>query len=176
MAGAEFARSASGRYSVYNGETVSAYGFNFNGASTGLAAGGVSLGTPVVSGDHLNVTIGGTINSGSIVATVNSIPSLNNVNSNPTFAADGQTITAYGYNSQGNGVNNDRLNDDCAIWVWNLGAFVASTNITSPMMKMDGASNYYLSYGNGVPSMAVNRNGSVTQVDYSYNKFRNNFV
>ena len=41
---------------------------------------------------------------------------------------------------------------------------------------MDGASNYYLSYGNGVPSMAVNRNGSVTQVDYSYNKFHNTNV
>ena len=43
-------------------------------------------------------------------------------------------------------------------------------------MKMDSAGNYYMSYGYGVPSMYVNKNGIERQIDYSYNKFHNTNV
>ena len=179
-AGNEFARSALGKYSVYENEKVIIYGFNLKGAARSAKINGTSV-TPVLNVDSLEIPIGTTATSGKLEISIGAtnetlIPVLNNLNHNPTFDTDGQTITGYEYNSQANGKNNNRLNDDVEFVIWNMGKFVNSTNITSPMMKMDASSNWYMSYGNGVPSMYVNKNGTTTQVDYSYNMFQNTNV
>ena len=186
-AGEEFARSATGKYIVRGEnasgqtETVKLYGFNLKAGTNAVKIGSASL-TPTEggtdsSGSYLNLAIGKETVSGDLSITVNSVESLNNVNKNPTFTSEtDDTITAYAYNSQANGVTNNRLDDDVSLWVWDLNYFLNETNITSPMMKMDKEGNYYMSYGYGVPAMYVNKNGTTRQVDYSYNKFHNTNV
>ena len=188
-AGEEFARSATGKYIVRASENIRMYGFNLkagNGAiKVSYDSGNPTSITPtnptdaeITSyGSHLKLPIGATAKSGKVSITVNSIQSLNNLNANPTFTSEtDDTITAYQNNSQANGITNNRLNDDVELWVWDFGAFLSNTDITSPMMKMDKNSNYYMSYGFGVPSMYVNKNGRERQVDFSYNKFHNTNV
>lgn len=186
-AGSEFARSATGKYIVRGNnsssqtETVKLYGFNLKAAANAVKVGSTSL-TPTAggtdtTGSYLNLAIGTSTVSGDLSITVNSVESLNNKNANPTFASEtDNTITAYEYNSQANGITNDRLDDDVSLWVWNLGYFLNETNITSPMMKMDKSGSYYMSYGYGVPSMYVNKDGTERRIDGSYNKFHNTNV
>ena len=188
-AGEEFARSAIGKYVVRAGETVRMYGYNLkagtNAVKVSYTSGDPTSLTPTASnatetstyGAHLKLPIGTDAKSGKVTITVNGVQSLNNLNTNPTFvSATDDTVTAYENNSQANGITNNRLNDDVELWVWDLGAFLTETDITSPMMKMDKNSNYYMSYGYGVPSMYVNKNGTTRQVDFSYNKFHNTNV
>ena len=188
-AGEEFARSATGKYVVRASETVRMYGYNLeagqNAVKVSYASGNPTSLTPKAPsaaeitsyGSHLKLPIGTTAKSGAVTITVNSVQSLNNLNTNPTFeSATDDTVTAYENNSQANGITNNRLNDDVELWVWDLGAFLTETDVTSPMMKMDKNSNYYMSYGYGVPSMYVNKNGLERQVDNSYNKFHNTNV
>ena len=188
-AGEEFARSATGKYVVRAGETVRMYGYNLkagtNAVKVSYTSGDPTSLTPTASnatetstyGAHLKLPIGTDAKSGKVTITVNGVQSLNNLNTNPTFvSATDDTVTAYENNSQANGITNNRLNDDVELWVWDLGAFLTETDITSPMMKMDKNSNYYMSYGYGVPSMYVNKNGTTRQVDFSYNKFHNTNV
>ena len=198
-AGAEFARSATGRYSVRNGEEVKVYGWNLD-TGTQTKAGKTVYSTTVALGNsaltvtgagtdkdgtYVAATIGST--SGNIKVTVADIDSLNNLNSNDAAGthtdSQGNTVNVtdanyatYAYNRVPNGITNNRLSDDVSIWVWDFGAFVDGTNITSPMMKMGPDSKYYMSYGNGIQQMMVNLNGSTRSVDYSYNKFHNTNV
>ena len=68
------------------------------------------------------------------------------------------------------------MDDDTELLIWDMGTFINSTNITSPMMKMDTEGNWYMSYGKGVPNLISNKNGTETRIDYSFNKFHNNNV
>ena len=182
-AGQEFARSATGKYSVRAGETITMYGFNLKADTNNVTIGSDTVTTTDNSDKTgLKFTVGTSAVSSDVSITVNSITSLNNMNANPTFkSATDDTITANEYNSQANGVTNNRLTDDVSLYVWNMGSFLQEsgkdvTDITSPMLKMDSNGNYYMSYGYGVPSMYVNKNGTTRQIDYSYNKFHNTNV
>ena len=197
-AGEEFARSATGKYIVKGSyldtdkitvktETVKVYGFNLaltanskdSSASIGSGTGSLSAGATDATGSYLNMEIGATTTSGKLAITVNDISSLNNVNQNPEFeagAVSAKTDSKAMYNSLANNVTNNRLTDDVELVVWDMNYFLNETNITSSMMKMDKSGNYYMSYGEGVPSMYVNKNGTTRQVDYSYNKFHNTNV
>ena len=192
----EFARAASGAYTVYydlnktsnKGETITINGFNlvrYNGTANVKPTVTVGEGTGAK-----NLTVG-TYNANAVKATITSdTPSsklklvsstgcetLNNINKNPTFVDGVTTMTESShYNSQANGTNNDRLTDDVELKVWELDNFVNTADINTPMMKMDSASNWYMSYGYKYPSMYVNKNGETTEVDYSYNKFHNTNV
>jgi hypothetical protein len=79
-----------------------------------------------------------TIVSGFLVVRVNGIDSINNTNS---AAAD--------YNKEGNGMNNDTLTDDRAIYVWNTGYLSdeVESRLSSPFMRMDNKGTRFLSYG-----------------------------
>lgn len=184
-AGEEFARSATGKYVVRTNETVKLYGFNLK-AGTNTAKIGTANVTPrtggsdTTNGAYLNFPVG-TKSSGAVSITVDGVTSLNNLNKNPTFTSDeNDTITGVEYNSQANDVTNNRLTDDVELWVWDTSAFddyMDTTDITSPMMKMDNSGNYYISYGNGTDLFAIEKNGE-TSVDFEkcYNKYHNTNV
>lgn len=180
-AGDEFARSALGKYSVSQGEVVTLEGFNLGGAVSKASINGTSITSTRNGLSSIDIPIGTNTTSGRLEIAVGASDSylvyaLNNKNSNPVFGSDGQTVTKYEYNSKANGINNNLLTDDVEFVIWNMDYFISHTDITSPMMKMDSAGKYYMSYGYGTPSMYVNKNGSTTQVDYSYNKFHNTNV
>lgn len=203
-AGDHFARSASGKYVVRGSyltgkkgnwtektETVGLFGFNLEANSTN---GNVKIGSTSglkttfvaettkngkVIPAHLTFPVGTATTSGKLSITVNNVESLNNKNKNPALEA-GETAptdnsTAL-YNSQANNKNNNRLTDDIDILVWGMNYFLDKTNITSPMLKMDDTGSYYMSYGNEVNYMYVNKDGTERSVDGSYNKFHNTNV
>ena len=204
-AGEEFARSATGKYIVrgkyrtkQNGswtnnatETVKLFGFNLEADSTN---GNLTIGTTdkikttavaestsngITTPAHLTFPVGTNTSSGKLSIMINGVESLNNINASPVFEV-GATQATEGssamYNSQANGKTNDRLTDDVDLWIWDMNYFLNETNITSPMLKMDKAGLYYMSYGRGIQNMYVNVNGTGTSVDFSYNKFHNTNV
>lgn len=188
-AGAEFGRAASGAYSVYYdadaraGEKITINGFNLISGTTKptVKVGNKTL--TVANGEYdkssIKATIGSDTVSGNLsVQVATGLVTLNNENASPAIAAGAANMSDENghYNSHANGKNNNRLTDDVELAVWELGNFVNTADITSPMMKMSTGSDWYMSYGYGVPSMYVNKNGITTQVDYSYNKFHNTNV
>lgn len=186
--GYEFARSAHGDYSVRLGETIKLYGFNLPQSKSDIVAkvGTVSLtvGEKATDGDgdaYYPITVAGAnLKSNNLDISVKvgteKIMAINNSNKNPEFDAD-DTVTKYGYNSMAN-VANKRLTDDVKLAIWDITNFhnTIAVDITSPMLKIDSASNWYMSYGKGIPSLVVNKNGTETQIDYSFNKFHNTAV
>ena len=105
-------RSARGLYPVRRGSDITIEGFNFNGTTTGIAINGITIAagkktavtvedTEVVDTSKLTVTLDNdNLTSGGVVATVAGISSLNN-----------KTSKTVGYNSEANGLNNDKLTD-----------------------------------------------------------------
>jgi hypothetical protein len=187
-AGVEFARSALGYFSVYAGEQITINGFNLkqnditdpvitlNGSTTNVTVNKASV-------TSITATIGSSSISGALSVTVNGIKSINNDNLNPTFADnatepddDDDAL----YNSWKNNKNNNRLTDDIYLYVWNMGYFVQNNKITDPVMKMDASSNYYMAYDNSISGgsfkLVFNKNGTVINIDGSYNKFHNNAI
>ena len=177
-AGEEFARSATGKYIVRSGETVRMYGFNLAPGTNNAEINGMKLETKEGDGTYVSLTVKPEAVSGAVSVTVNGITFLNNRNSNPVFASDtDDTVLKNEYNCRPNRITNNRLTDDVELYIWDMSEpFLNETNITSPMMKMDSESNYYMSYGYQIPSMYVNKNGTTRQIDYSYNKFHNTNV
>lgn len=175
-AGTEFARSALGNYVIRAGESFTINGFNLGGTSATVKLGGQTL--SITSGNSNSLTVKSTTSSVTSFLEIesNGKTSINNINENPEFDDVGNITGGASYNSQANDKTNNRLNDDCKIYVWDMGFFVQETDLTSPIMKMDSTGRYYMSYGYGVPRMYLNNNGTIRQVDYSYNKFHNTMV
>ena len=180
-AGSEFTRSARGRYIVRENETVNLYGFNLvSGSTVNIGSGTATTSAGGVDANgipYLNLPIG-TNSSGDVYITTNSVISLNNQNKNPTIDDDDK-ITAVAYNSQADGKANNRLTDDVSLWVWNLGVFdtqMNTLNITSPMMKFDTNGNYYISYGKGSNTFAIDKNDESSSLETCYNKYHNTNV
>jgi len=162
-----FNRSARGWYPVHEDEIITIEGFNLyntttpnttvnvrpeynsaNGATGSTNLYITSQGTHTVNKVFARVDNDGTddannnhnsIVSGYLVMRVNNIDSINNINNN---------ITAE-YNKEGNGLNNDTLNDDRAIYVWNTGYISNASvfNVSHPFMRMDNNGGRLLSYG-----------------------------
>ena len=164
-----FNRSALGKYPVRSSESIDVYGFNLNGASTGVYVNGSSsLTVTAVAGEtstHIKANVGTAAASGPLTVSVSGISSQNNGNDN-----------GLAFNKEANGVNNDTLTDDRSLYVWDFGALVDSTQLTSPVMKMDSSGNYYLSYGSGATDMDFNKNGKAVKFEECYNKFHNTIV
>src|SRR5690606_18117085 len=95
----------------------------------------------------------------------NAIQSLNNLNNNEMDR-----------NKEANGVNNNRLNDDRLLYIWDIADHVSSVTLDSPRLEMDSASNWFMMYGNNSNRLYMNNNGTVTQVDQTYNRFHNAIV
>ncbi|QEK00833.1 hypothetical protein FUT84_06380 [Treponema phagedenis] len=182
-AGTEFARSALGYYSVYTGEMIKLYGFNLTKKPVVTFAGNsLTVGNKVTNDGepYYPITVPNAAQSGQLTVTVGGIEATNNLNKNPAFKEEpkkGIEITKYAYNSCANAANK-KLNDDLQLYVWKVDAFHSSIakDITSPRLKIAADGRWYMSYGEGIPSMVVNKNGTKTSIDYSYNKFHNTAV
>ncbi|MGP1577038.1 MAG: hypothetical protein ACTTH7_06050 [Treponema sp.] len=184
-AGEEFARSALGAYPVHTGETIKLRGFNLTEKpDVTMHSKKLKVGNKETDGNGsyypVTVTYDSTsssteeVKSGDLTVTVHSVQAINNSNTVPTFDDKGNPLTA-AYNVQANDAHK-RLTDNLSLSVWKIEGMGIQKDITSPMLKVDSDSNWYMSYGKGVPAMVVNRNGTETIVDYSYNKFHNTAV
>jgi len=177
-----FNRSALGWYPVREGDTIEICGFNFNGAATVVTADGAPLdGAAAVGGNgRTNISVrvdnngstddANTIVSGPLELTVNGIASINNSNHNNVF-----------YNQEPNGLNNNTLNDDRGLYVWNTGYLLNERVVQSPFMRMDPDANRYMSYGvytlsTGRFRVAKNNTNLNTDVETFYNRYRNTTV
>ncbi|AEF85382.1 putative lipoprotein [Treponema primitia ZAS-2] len=158
-----FDRSALGWYSVREGETVTVRGFNFTGATATIK--GTTAPITVTNVNTITLPIAATHVSGPLVVTVGGVTSVNN--SNSSTAA---------YTQEPNNVNNNILTDDRNLYVWNTADMISSADITSPFMRMDASSNWYMSYGQGVKQMRFNKNGTSALFESSYNKYHNTTV
>ena len=177
-----FNRSALGWYPVREDDTIEIKGFNFNGASTTVTVNGVSLnGVAAVKGKpktHISARVdnnasandANTVVSGPLTVTVNGIASINNSNHK----------TAH-YNQEPNGLNNNTLNDDRNLYVWNTGYLLNERVVQNPFMRMDSNGNRYMSYGiytgnNGRFRVTKNNDNLNTDVETYYNRYRNTTV
>ena len=180
-AGVDFDRSALGFYPVYAGEKITLKGFNIK-SSPSVKLGAKNLTSKVSAYDStagtfdVEIEDDADVKTGELTVMVGSIKAINNDNKNPVIGTDG-TVTAAAYNAWQNRANK-RLADDLKLSVWKVDAFHSSIqrDITSPMLKIASDSKWYMSYGKGVPEMVVNKNGTETVIDYSFNKFQNTAV
>ena len=139
-------RSALGGYPVREDEVIGIKGFNLSGGSTIVRLNNTDLDDvgerETGSGKSYIVTnVGESAVSGDLEVTVNGITSLNNRNNN-----------ARPYNSEPNGINNNILNDNRRLYVWNTGHLVNERVLQSPFMRMADMGNRnvawrYMSYG-----------------------------
>jgi hypothetical protein len=122
-------RTALGHYPVGSTETIQAYGFNLTGAkigSTSLVPGSDTYGA------YQAIAVSGISASGETTLTVNSVSTLNNANDNSAE-----------YNKLPNGDNNNLLNDDVNLDVWQFNSKAAvpiSGLIANPVMKISPTS------------------------------------
>lgn len=180
-AGVDFDRSALGFYPVYSGEKITLKGFNIK-SSPSVKLGAKDLTSKVSAYDStagtfdVEIEDAADVKTGELTVTVGGIKAINNDNKNPVIGTGG-TVTAAAYNAWQNRANK-RLADDLKLSVWNVDEFYSGIqkDITSPMLKIAPDSTWYMSYGKGVPEMVVNKNGTETVIDYSYNKFHNTAV
>jgi len=139
-----FNRSALGGYPVRENETILIKGFNFNNSSIIIKAGDKEL--YIVDNNNTQITAlisesssqvnKNSVISGELIAEVNGIPSINNFNNNDAP-----------YNKEPNGLNNNILNDNRRLYVWNTGHLLNQKVIQSPFMRMAPDSTRYMSYG-----------------------------
>ena len=131
-----YARTALGRYSVRDGETIELHGFNLAGAA--YTVGGVTVPSANVTGTASQWTLTlpplSTTNSGAksgkLEATVGTpaIAAINNKNNNDKL-----------YNKGSKTANNDKLTDDVEldVWLFNSEAVKSQdSSVTYPMMKI----------------------------------------
>lgn len=161
-----FDRSASGRYPVRAGETITIEGFNLPGtAANSVTINGVQKTPASGTTTAVDVNLGTDTSSGALSVTTNGVESPNNANSN-----------GEGYHQEPNGVNNDLLTDDRLLYIWDFADLIGSVTLSSPVLRMDDQSNYYMSYGNNSNRLYLNNNGTVQQYDQTYNQFHNTMV
>jgi hypothetical protein len=180
-----FSRSAKGWYPVREDEVIAIEGFNLFKSGDPLVdirqtsnatVRGSALHTNGAGSHNVNKIYaridnnnndgnGNDISSGYLVVQVNGIDSINNTNTN---TAD--------YNKEGNGLNNNTLTDDRALYVWTTGSMMptseAVTSMYSPVMRVTNAGVRVMSYGfyNGQSSgrLKVLRNNSAVEVGVSF--------
>jgi len=154
-----FNRSALGRYPVRVGETITIQGFNLVPATGLLGGTQVSVGATTnitttntngsiiarnttsddsIGPNDINVTIGTNINSGALSVRVG--PSISSINNNNLDVE---------YNKEPNGVNNNILNDDRYLYVWNNGYLMNHYPllVKNPFFRMGADGQRYMTYG-----------------------------
>ena len=142
-----FSRSATGAYSVRQGEKIQIEGFNLgeNIASVtveGMSATTLSNGT--VGGKNVSNTITlSSAKSGNISLIVNGVEALNNKNAEPTFELkdDKYYVKTIEYNAEGNNLNNNKLTDDRKLFVWKFTDVVTDSAVRYPTMRVGKDSN-----------------------------------
>ncbi len=157
-----YARSALGKYSVYEGEVVTLSGFNLGSTTTYTVS-----------------------DSGKYVHTVNGIESLNNKNNNDSKGSlekdlETDTYATYAYNRQPNSSSNKLLTDDVEFAVWQFDSEAAkpiSGKIEQPVMKINPVTgNIGFAFVDGPLYFSMaGRNGTTDATDYSYNYWVGSF-
>ena len=181
-----FNRSALGGYPVSEGETIKIKGFNLNGASTIAKTGGKELNVTGFIKERNNVTqitavvdersrqgANNTITSGDLTVIVNGISSINNINNDNTQ-----------YNQEPNGLNNNILNDNRRLYVWNTGFLLNQRVVQSPFMRMSPDAVRFMSYGlyDGNGRLYVRKNNdpaahnNTTEIEHWENRYLNTAV
>ena len=120
-----YARTAQGRYPVYEGEKITIYGYNLSSTMTAkIGTVPLTIGAkatevrPAMTGTGYNVTIPSSAESGSLALSVNGVAARNNANNDDAKDKyEGEDVSHW-YNRQPNGVNNNTLNDDVKFDVW----------------------------------------------------------
>lgn len=140
-------RNSTGNYSVRAGETITVAGFNIIGGTSTATINGTSV--TLTSSNQIEISSSG-VTSGGLVVTTNNVSSLNNSNNNDSVGSyTGTTTSSTGdydiytnwYNRQPNNINNNVLNDDVVLDVWDIQTAVTpiSGTIKYPNMKINPA-------------------------------------
>jgi hypothetical protein len=145
-------RTALGHYPVKADLKAYFYGFNLAASATvsDSSSGTVTLGavdTTTFTGYTVYPAAVAGLKSGNVTITVNSTPSLNNVNKNAargtyaqttTSATGDYTVYSNYYNRQPNGDNNNNLTDDVVLDIWTIknSARSRSGTLTEPVMRI----------------------------------------
>jgi hypothetical protein len=164
-----FNRSALGYYPVrrngtgITGDTLVVNGFNLNGSSTKVVVDSVTSGTvTAVSSTAVSIPIVATMKTGTLTVSVNDISSLNNSNNNTLLS-----------NKEANGINNNLLNDDRYLYVWNFNNVVTNNTVRYPTMRVGRDTNQTVgfTYASGAQAVRMNLGALDFQVDYSYTQW-----
>jgi len=140
-----FNRSARGWFPVRQGDEITIRGFNLGSpGTTRVSLPGMTSLLPAsganVTSTRIVATIGTAATSGPLVVTVtaggNEITSINNRNNNNVH-----------YNQESNNLNNNILNDDRFMYVWQIGYLLNQPVVTNPVMRMHNNSTWFLTYG-----------------------------
>ena len=155
-----FSRSATGAYSVRNDETITVKGFNLKSGGSPTVSIGTISGSPTTN--EIKVALlSSSAQSGELDVTVDSVKSINNINSNAV------------YNMQPNNANNDLLNDDTKLHVWQFNAVNTDTGVRYPTMRIgkDSGQAVGFVYGSGPQAVKMNLNGQDFRIDYSFTQW-----
>ena len=160
-----FARTALGKYPVYEGETIQFTGFNIGTNTAKVTVQGMTE-TQLKAGSVNNESADNTITltrgtgsgakSGDITLTVEGIPALNNMNNDDAKGSYSGAISdssfANCYNRQPNGINNNNLNDNVSLDVWQFlnAAEPRNGKSDNPTMKISSKGRIGISYSNAV--------------------------
>ena len=149
-----FNRSARGWYPVRESEVITINGFNLYGGTTNVTINNVAatiVNTPatvppvIPTKNQVSVNVGTTTTSGDLVVTVNGTSSFNNRN---YPVGTQQTLHNHvRYNQEPNNLNNNILNDDRKLYLWNTGYLVNNSLIEYPVMRMSNAGKRSMVYG-----------------------------
>ncbi len=196
-----YARTALGNYPVYEGETIQFKGFNIGNNVAKVTVPGMNETTLTngtvnnESGQPNTITLttgtGRGARSGNITLKVNNISALNNTNNDDAKGKYSGAISdlnyANGYNRQPNGINNNILNDDISLDVWQFLNAVEPRNGKSdnPTMKISSKGRIGISFSNAVvyfsapfidfkDAQALNNIKSQTAIAQNYGWFTNN--
>lgn len=196
-----YARTALGNYPVYEGETIQFKGFNIGTNDAKVTIPGMTETTLTngtvnnESGQPNTITLttgtGRGASSGNIILKVNNIPALNNTNKDDAkgnYSGDiADSNYANGYNRQPNGVNNNLLNDDISLDVWQFlnAAEPRNGKSDNPTMKISSQGRIGISYSNAVVYFSApfidnadqQRRGNIksqTAIAQNYGWFTNN--
>ena len=136
-------------------------GFNLKsgGSPTVPVSIGTISGTPTTN--EIKVKLSSSAQSGELDVTVDSVKSINNINSNAV------------YNMQPNNANNDLLNDDTKLHVWKFNAVNTDTGVRYPTMRIgkDSGQTVGFVYGSGAQAVKMNLNGTDFGIDYSFTQW-----
>jgi hypothetical protein len=155
-------RTALGHYPVSSAESITITGFNLTGT-----------GTSVTSSYDTESQSMASLESGEFSLTVGGATTLNNKNNNNAVGNYSGTYTdntyAYCYNREPNGDNNELLNDDVYLDVWQFNSEAAkpvSGMIEQPVMKINPSTGIIgFAFVNG--PLYFSMGGTVSGTDYS---------
>lgn len=176
-----YARTALGKYPVYEGERIQFKGYNLGTNVAKVRVSGmteIQLSTGNVNGEQSvnSIALTSAAKSGEVSVTVNGIPAVNNKN-----------VSTATYNLQPNGVNNNILSDDINLDVWQFVTAAEPRNGKSdnPTMKVSSKGRIGISFSNAVvyfsapfidygDSQSVDNIKSQTAIAQNYGWFTNN--